>query len=99
MFDLDYVDDEYTVDAAHYGNISHFVNHSVRMFFVLFCFFFFSFSSCIEEQLRYLFLMKTKWSSSLAIAVSATNVLQIKRQEAENIVLEDDQFSCFMFSQ
>ena len=29
LFDLDYVDDEYTVDAAHYGNISHFVNHSV----------------------------------------------------------------------
>uniref|UniRef100_A0A3B1KAQ0 Histone-lysine N-methyltransferase n=1 Tax=Astyanax mexicanus TaxID=7994 RepID=A0A3B1KAQ0_ASTMX len=28
LFDLDYVDDEYTVDAAHYGNISHFVNHS-----------------------------------------------------------------------
>ncbi|XP_076859828.1 histone-lysine N-methyltransferase SUV39H1-A [Brachyhypopomus gauderio] len=28
LFDLDYVDDVYTVDAAHYGNISHFVNHS-----------------------------------------------------------------------
>lgn len=33
MFDLDYVDDEYTVDAAHYGNISHFVNHSVSVIF------------------------------------------------------------------
>lgn len=31
LFDLDYVDDEYTVDAAHYGNISHFVNHSVSV--------------------------------------------------------------------
>ncbi|OWK49892.1 Histone-lysine N-methyltransferase SUV39H1, partial [Lonchura striata] len=29
LFDLDYIDDVYTVDAAHYGNISHFVNHSV----------------------------------------------------------------------
>lgn len=29
LFDLDYVDDVYTIDAAHYGNISHFVNHSV----------------------------------------------------------------------
>lgn len=29
LFDLDYVEDVYTVDAAHYGNISHFVNHSV----------------------------------------------------------------------
>uniref|UniRef100_A0A4W4GD36 Histone-lysine N-methyltransferase n=1 Tax=Electrophorus electricus TaxID=8005 RepID=A0A4W4GD36_ELEEL len=28
LFDLDYLDDVYTVDAAHYGNISHFVNHS-----------------------------------------------------------------------
>ncbi|XP_028850281.1 histone-lysine N-methyltransferase SUV39H1-A [Denticeps clupeoides] len=28
LFDLDYVDDVFTVDAAHYGNISHFVNHS-----------------------------------------------------------------------
>ncbi|XP_072537024.1 histone-lysine N-methyltransferase SUV39H1-A [Salminus brasiliensis] len=28
LFDLDYVDDVYTVDAAHCGNISHFVNHS-----------------------------------------------------------------------
>nr|XP_055024326.1 histone-lysine N-methyltransferase SUV39H1-A [Misgurnus anguillicaudatus] len=28
LFDLDYVDDVYTLDAAHYGNISHFVNHS-----------------------------------------------------------------------
>ncbi|XP_032896096.1 histone-lysine N-methyltransferase SUV39H2 [Amblyraja radiata] len=28
LFDLDYVEDEYTVDAARYGNISHFVNHS-----------------------------------------------------------------------
>ncbi|KAJ8016783.1 hypothetical protein DPEC_G00010950 [Dallia pectoralis] len=30
LFDLDYVEDEYTVDAAHYGNISHFVNHSCK---------------------------------------------------------------------
>lgn len=29
LFDLDYVEDIYTVDAAYYGNISHFVNHSV----------------------------------------------------------------------
>lgn len=29
LFDLDYVDDVFTVDAAHYGNVSHFVNHSV----------------------------------------------------------------------
>lgn len=29
LFDLDYVEDVYTVDAAYYGNISHFVNHSV----------------------------------------------------------------------
>lgn len=29
LFDLDYVEDVYTVDAAHHGNISHFVNHSV----------------------------------------------------------------------
>ncbi|KAG7279517.1 hypothetical protein CRUP_035903 [Coryphaenoides rupestris] len=29
LFDLDYVEDVYTVDAAHQGNISHFVNHSV----------------------------------------------------------------------
>ncbi|XP_035986190.1 histone-lysine N-methyltransferase SUV39H1 isoform X1 [Fundulus heteroclitus] len=28
LFDLDYVEDVYTVDAAHLGNISHFVNHS-----------------------------------------------------------------------
>ncbi|XP_071022685.1 histone-lysine N-methyltransferase SUV39H1-like [Oncorhynchus clarkii lewisi] len=28
LFDLDYVEDEYTIDAAHYGNVSHFVNHS-----------------------------------------------------------------------
>ncbi|XP_041712339.1 histone-lysine N-methyltransferase SUV39H1 isoform X1 [Coregonus clupeaformis] len=28
LFDLDYVEDEYTVDAARYGNVSHFVNHS-----------------------------------------------------------------------
>ncbi|XP_043936221.1 histone-lysine N-methyltransferase SUV39H1 [Protopterus annectens] len=28
LFDLDYVEDVYTVDAKHYGNISHFVNHS-----------------------------------------------------------------------
>ena len=31
LFDLDYVEDVYTVDAAHYGNISHFVNHSVSL--------------------------------------------------------------------
>lgn len=35
LFDLDYVDDEYTVDAAHYGNISHFVNHSVSVIFFI----------------------------------------------------------------
>lgn len=29
LFDLDYVEDVYTVDAAHQGNVSHFVNHSV----------------------------------------------------------------------
>lgn len=31
LFDLDYNDDDcpFTVDAGHYGNISHFVNHSV----------------------------------------------------------------------
>ncbi|XP_062854407.1 histone-lysine N-methyltransferase SUV39H1-A isoform X1 [Trichomycterus rosablanca] len=28
LFDLDYIVDEFTVDAAHYGNISHFINHS-----------------------------------------------------------------------
>nr|XP_057907778.1 histone-lysine N-methyltransferase SUV39H1-A [Doryrhamphus excisus] len=28
LFDLDYVEDVYTVDAAHQGNVSHFVNHS-----------------------------------------------------------------------
>ncbi|XP_062397337.1 histone-lysine N-methyltransferase SUV39H1-A isoform X1 [Sardina pilchardus] len=28
LFDLDYVDDVFTVDAAYYGNVSHFVNHS-----------------------------------------------------------------------
>ncbi|XP_056665127.1 histone-lysine N-methyltransferase SUV39H1 isoform X2 [Monodelphis domestica] len=28
LFDLDYVEDVYTVDAAYYGNVSHFVNHS-----------------------------------------------------------------------
>uniref|UniRef100_V9KQW3 Histone-lysine N-methyltransferase n=3 Tax=Callorhinchus milii TaxID=7868 RepID=V9KQW3_CALMI len=28
LFDLDYVEDEYTVDAGRFGNISHFVNHS-----------------------------------------------------------------------
>ncbi|XP_023675079.1 histone-lysine N-methyltransferase SUV39H1 [Paramormyrops kingsleyae] len=28
LFDLDYVEDVYTVDAANHGNISHFVNHS-----------------------------------------------------------------------
>ncbi|XP_034027420.1 histone-lysine N-methyltransferase SUV39H1-like [Thalassophryne amazonica] len=28
LFDLDYVEDVYTVDAAYHGNISHFVNHS-----------------------------------------------------------------------
>ncbi|KAM4697033.1 histone-lysine N-methyltransferase SUV39H1 [Rhinophrynus dorsalis] len=30
LFDLDYIEDVYTVDAAHYGNISHFVNHSCK---------------------------------------------------------------------
>lgn len=45
LFDLDYVDDEYTVDAAHYGNISHFVNHSVSV----------KFFPHILKQLRYLF--------------------------------------------
>ncbi|OCT66833.1 hypothetical protein XELAEV_18038114mg [Xenopus laevis] len=30
LFDLDYVEDVYTVDAARYGNISHFVNHSCK---------------------------------------------------------------------
>ncbi|XP_029362355.1 histone-lysine N-methyltransferase SUV39H1 isoform X3 [Echeneis naucrates] len=30
LFDLDYVEDVYTVDATHQGNISHFVNHSSR---------------------------------------------------------------------
>lgn len=30
LFDLDYADSDtcYTVDAAHYGNVSHFINHS-----------------------------------------------------------------------
>ena len=31
LFDLDYIDGEhhpYTIDAAAYGNISHFINHS-----------------------------------------------------------------------
>ncbi|XP_016415308.1 histone-lysine N-methyltransferase SUV39H1-A-like [Sinocyclocheilus rhinocerous] len=28
LFDLDYVDDVHTIEAARYGNISHFVNHS-----------------------------------------------------------------------
>lgn len=32
LFDLDYVEDVYTVDAAHQGNVSHFVNHSVSVF-------------------------------------------------------------------
>lgn len=31
LFDLDYVEDVYTVDAAHHGNVSHFVNHSVSV--------------------------------------------------------------------
>lgn len=31
LFDLDYVADVFTVDAAHYGNIPHFVNHSVSV--------------------------------------------------------------------
>lgn len=31
LFDLDYVEDVYTVDAAHQGNVSHFVNHSVSL--------------------------------------------------------------------
>lgn len=28
LLDLDYLEDVYTLDAAYYGNISHFVNHS-----------------------------------------------------------------------
>ncbi|XP_029472218.1 histone-lysine N-methyltransferase SUV39H2-like isoform X2 [Rhinatrema bivittatum] len=31
LFDLDYDSDEFTVDAARYGNVSHFVNHSVSV--------------------------------------------------------------------
>ncbi|KAM6287061.1 histone-lysine N-methyltransferase SUV39H2 isoform X2 [Aptenodytes patagonicus] len=34
LFDLDYDSDEFTVDAARYGNVSHFVNHSVIPCFV-----------------------------------------------------------------
>lgn len=34
LFDLDYDSDEFTVDAARYGNVSHFVNHSVRPCFI-----------------------------------------------------------------
>lgn len=32
LFDLDYNDGDcpFTVDAGYYGNVSHFVNHSVR---------------------------------------------------------------------
>lgn len=37
LFDLDYVDDVYTIDAAHYGNISHFVNHSVSTGILVLC--------------------------------------------------------------
>lgn len=32
LFDLDYIEDVYTVDAAYHGNVSHFVNHSVSVF-------------------------------------------------------------------
>jgi len=33
LFDLDYNDDyaAYTIDAKNYGNISHFINHSVSI--------------------------------------------------------------------
>lgn len=37
LFDLDYVEDVYTVDAAHQGNVSHFVNHSVSVNRPAFC--------------------------------------------------------------
>jgi histone-lysine N-methyltransferase SUV39H len=32
LFDLDYNDGDcpFTVDAGYYGNVSHFINHSVR---------------------------------------------------------------------
>ena len=34
LFDLDFNDINciYSVDAAHYGNVAHFVNHSVNKF-------------------------------------------------------------------
>ena len=36
MFDLDYAQDDepykYTIDATKFGNVSHFVNHSVSYF-------------------------------------------------------------------
>ena len=37
LFDLDFVDDhsEFTIDAAQYGNISHFFNHSVSFIFYI----------------------------------------------------------------
>ena len=40
LFDLDYNDDDcpFTVDAGHYGNISHFVNHSVSQISLFFPF-------------------------------------------------------------
>lgn len=35
LFDLDYNDGDcpFTVDAGYYGNVSHFINHSVRFVF------------------------------------------------------------------
>ena len=39
LFDLDFNEGEclYTLDAKKYGNISHFINHSVRVVFWKFC--------------------------------------------------------------
>lgn len=38
LFDLDYNpgDCPFTVDAGYYGNVSHFINHSVRIFLCTF---------------------------------------------------------------
>jgi histone-lysine N-methyltransferase SUV39H len=41
LFDLDYNEDEmedckYTLDATHYGNVAHFINHSVSFIIKLF---------------------------------------------------------------
>ena len=35
LFDLDYTDDNaaFTIDACRYGNVSHFINHSVSFLF------------------------------------------------------------------